>query len=209
MCMNGKSRISYQGSNPGHSPVFQDDRKGLGYGQTSSTGFNSPRTTQSSYPYRDPDPYDDDEFDDILVDDELDTFVNKINGDIRPVDFMAGNSVDRAYFVGGNTRGLTGVMESGIAIAKNSISPIPGWSKKAQAASGGFTQQKAYDQRAYRRTGTKQGYSHRPPPEPGLPEEELVAFTIHDILDDDERILAKTRAMQDKIDKLNKKGTDV
>ena len=131
--MSGRSRINHGGSNPSHSPVYMDDRKGLGYGSVSPTGFNATRQSQASYPYLEPDPYgDDDELDDVLDDDELDVFVKKVNGNLHPTDFLAGYKTDRAYFVGGNTRGLSGVIESGIPVATNSIVPFPGWAKKAQ-----------------------------------------------------------------------------
>tara|TARA_B100001123_G_scaffold50596_1_gene52165 strand:+ start:88 stop:714 length:627 start_codon:yes stop_codon:yes gene_type:complete len=208
--MSGKSKIDQRGSNPSHSPVFQDDRKGLGYGQTYPTGFNSTKSSQTSFPYRDPDPYEDDEPIDSFDDDELDIFIKKVNGDIMPTDFMAGNSTDRTYFVAGNTRGLTGVMESGVPVASNSISALPGWSKKIQATSGGYGTNAAFTTGPYKRTGTTMGYSHRPPHDDVYdPEEELTAFTIQDILQDDERILAKTKLVQDKIDRLNRLGNNV
>ena len=205
MTMSGNRRIIQSESYPSHSPVYLDDRKGLGYGQTSQTGFSSLRGEQETYPYLEPDLHVDD-LDDILDDDDLDVFVKKVNGNMYPTDSMAGNRVDRASFVGGSTRGLTGVMESQMAIAKNSISAQPGLANRSSGTSGGVNMSVAFNPGPALRTGTKRGISHAPPPLQGLPEEEIAAFTIQDILSDDEKILAKADMIRDRIGKLNKKG---
>ena len=203
--MSGNRRHIRNESYPSHSPVYLDDRTGLGYGQVSQTGFSSPRGKQETYPYPEPDLHDED-LDDILDDDDLDVFVKKVNGNIHPTDSMAGNRVDRTSFVGGSTRGLTGIIESQMVIAKNSISAQPGQAKRSTGTSGGVNMSVAFNPGPALRTGTKRGISHAPPPLQGLPEDEIAAFTIRDILSDDEKILAKADMIRDRIGKLNKKG---
>ena len=192
-----------RGTYRNHIGLFPDDRKGLGYGQISSTGFNDPRTRGSSYPYPEPDMYADEEDDWIFSDDELDKFVKKINMGYHTVDSLARNKTDPFYYVAGSTTWLGGVSESGMHVAKNSLVPFPGWSKKVQAVSGGYTQQPAYDVRPALRTGTLQGWSLHPldPLEPV--DDEIITYRLRDILDDDELAIAKIKQTHRRLRRLD------
>ena len=203
--INEREKIDQRGTYRNRTYLFPDERRGLGYGQVNPTGFNAPRMAQSQYPYSAPDTYIEDEDDIVFDEDEMDRFVKKINMGYKAVDSLNAKSADPFYFVAGNTTGLGGVSESGMQVAKNSLVPFPGWSKKIQAVSGGFTTQKAYDERPVKQTGTLQGYAHRPPP-PGPPEpveDEIGAYRLQDILDDDELALARSQAIQRRIRRLS------
>tara|TARA_Y100000034_G_C6790117_1_gene353704 strand:+ start:141 stop:803 length:663 start_codon:yes stop_codon:yes gene_type:complete len=202
-----KAKIDQRGTYRQRGSLFPDDRKGLGYGVVYPTGFNEPRKAGSAYPYVEPDSYEDLEYDLAFDEDELDRFVKKINMGYRTVDSLAKNKTDPFYRVAGNTPGLGGVAEAGMhPVAKNSLVPFPGWSKKVQAVSGGYTTKPAYDERPALRTGTEQGYANRPPDPIELPDDEIKAYTLQDILDDDELSLLKARKVQSKIRKANRRG---
>jgi hypothetical protein len=200
------SRINQRGTYRNHGPLFPDDRRGLGYGTLEPTGFNAQRKSAATYPYVTPDPYEDEEYDAAFDEDELDQFVKKINLGYRGVDSLAKNKTDPFYFAGGNTPGLSGVSEAGMQVAKNSIVPFPGWSKKIQAVSGGFTQQQAYDERPALKTGSEQGYSNRPPSSVEPVDDEIVVYRLKDILVDDELAWLKSDKTQQRIRKLNRRG---
>ena len=200
-----KAKVDQRGTYRQHGPLFPDDRKGLGYGQLYPTGFNEPRTAGSNYPYTDPDSYDD-EYDLELDEDELDLFVKKINMGYRAVDSLAKNKTDPFYRFAGNTPGLSGVAEAPMAVAKNSIVPFPGWSKKIQAISGGYTTEPSYTVGPALRTGTEQGYAGPPPDPIDVFDDGLHAYTLQDILGDDEISLEKAKKKQRKIRKANRCG---
>ena len=187
-----KAKTDIKGTTPSHSPLFSDARSDLGYG-TMVSKFHDPRTSASSYPYMEPDIYEDDEVD--LLDDDM-AVITKANMDYMPTDYLAANGTDPFYFVAGN-------LKIGEAIATmNGISPIPSLYKKRGVSTGGFTQQAAYDERPAKKTGTLQGYAHRPP-DPDFPtHDEIGAYTLQDILDDDEIAIAKVQATQDYINSL-------
>ena len=167
------------------SVLSLDDRKGLGYGQLKNT-HQGQKMRSGNFPYRDEDPYADDE--QVISDDEIDEFINKIASGYSTVDFGASSSTDRNYYVAGNTRGLSGVMESPM---RDSMVPYPGMYKRKDAVSGGFTQQKAYDVAPYRRTGTLKGFSKSPGVVTDLPEDDIRYDKISDILSDDEMAVYK------------------
>tara|TARA_R100000808_G_scaffold25097_1_gene61919 strand:+ start:47423 stop:48055 length:633 start_codon:yes stop_codon:yes gene_type:complete len=196
-----KAKVNINGTYRNHSPVFYDDRKGLGYGQLYPTGFNAPRNAGSDFPYMAPDLYEDGEDVTSMDEDELDVFVKKINMGYLPVDSLAKNKTDPFYFVAGNTPGIGGVSESSLPYMKNSIVPFPGWSKKIQAISGGSSTNPSIDPAAAKRTGTEQGYSHAPPPSQIAVDydEGIGAYRLQDILSDDEMTLAKIEKIMQRI----------
>jgi hypothetical protein len=105
------AKVSTKGTYRNHGALFPDDRKGLGYGQVSPTGFNEPRNSGDTFPYTAPDEYETEEYDLAFDEDELDKFVKKVNLGYSPVDFLAKNKTDPFYYVAGNTPGLGGVSE--------------------------------------------------------------------------------------------------
>ena len=200
--INERAKVDYRGMHRNRTYLFPDARKGLGYGQISSTGFNEPRISSSTYPYTEPDYHEDDEDDLAFGEDELDRFVKKINIGYTAVDALAKNKTDPFYYVAGNTPGLGGVSESGMPFAKNSIVPFPGWTKKIQAVSGGSSVNPSFTPSSALRTGTEQGYAHRPPQTAVALEDdeaELVAYRLQDILSDDELAMAKAEKIRQKI----------
>lgn len=129
-------------SSPANFPNY-DARTGLGYG--AKTGFHAQRSYQSSFPYRDSDPaeeeVDGDEEDDeeLIWDPEVEVanreFHNKIG--VTPYrDPYSTRKTDPYYYYGSATP--TGMF--GEAVAKNrskgSISPIVGLYKNKEAVSG-------------------------------------------------------------------------
>ena len=189
-----KAKVDIRGTTPSHSPLFSDARSDLGYG-TMVPKFHEPRTSATTYPYMEPDPYEDD--DSNFHDDDMGV-VKKANMDYMPSDYLAANGTDPFYFVAGN-------LKIGEAIATlNGISPIPSLYKKRGVSTGGFKQQAAYDERPAKKTGTLQGYAHRPP-DPEVPTHDTIgAYRLQDILDDDELAIAKVQATQDYIDSVSR-----
>tara|TARA_Y100000310_G_scaffold295461_1_gene326823 strand:- start:2043 stop:2678 length:636 start_codon:yes stop_codon:yes gene_type:complete len=176
--------------------LHPDAKKGLGYGVVEPTGFNRPRNAPANFPYLDPDPYAEGDLNlsDVLSDDELDTFVTKINRGYLPSDFLA--AADPFYFVAGNTP--LNVHESAAQADNTDPDPPPYHGRKhgplfrAGAAfpypGGGGT--------SYKRTGTVSGFSHSPPPlaiDPGLGQ--YAVYNLRDMPDKDERTLFKLRAL--------------
>jgi hypothetical protein len=179
------------------SSLSLDDRKGLGYGQLKNT-YQSSRIHSDNFPYVDDDPYEED--DEVISDDEIDEFIKKVSSGYSTVDFGAASSTDKNYYVGGNTRGLSGVME---APMRDSMVPYPNMYKGKVAVSGGFTQQKAYDVSPSRRSGTLRGFSKSPEPVTNLPEDDIGYDKITDILSDDE--MAVYKAVINRLVSLGKK----
>ena len=185
--INERQKVDQRGGHRIRTYLFPDDRRGLGYGQVHPTGFNAHRISPSQYPYTDPDEHiDDDEM--VFDDDEMDRFIKKTNMGYKAVDSLNKKSADPFYFVAGNTTGLggvSGVSETTMQVARNSMVPFPGWSKKVQAVSGGYTTKPAFNELPPLRTGTKQGYSTSPP-QPVDDPYEINAYRLQDILDDEE-----------------------
>ena len=166
------------------------DNKGYGYGVVDPTGFNEPYAHGTEFPYMEPDEYEDldDEVEDLLDPDVKRKLKSKTLGHIQQVDsFPKGNYI---YF------SRNSMMEAP-AVAKNSIVPFPSIYDSRDSVSGGYTQQKAYDGRPYKRTGTEQGWASRPPESvPGSEFfEEYEAAHLEDIPTDDERTLIKLRML--------------
>ena len=138
-----------------------DDRRGLGYGQVKQV-FHKSYAEDNNFPYLTPDH----DLGDVEVDDASFDAVNKKVQKFRPVDPGAERSTDRLYFVGAATK-LRACFERPddvlIEIQKvDQILSVPRSYAKATdpIATIGW---KAYDERPYRRTGTKRGWSEAPP----------------------------------------------
>ena len=201
--MDPRQRVDIKGTYRNHGSLFPDARQGLGYGLATPSGRFEPRQMASQFPYLEPDLYDD--MDDYREDDDdLDAFVSKINQNYRPSDSLAANSVDRFYFVGGNTTGLT---ETGIAVNARSISPIPQAYKQRGPSLTGYGAAFPYPGgggTSAKKTGTLQGYFHRPP-QADVPGKnlEIGAYRLQDLLDDDELAYFKSLLTQKKINHLS------
>jgi len=163
-----------------------------GYGLTVPSGRFEPRQLSNQFPYLSPDPYADDEYDEY--DGSSDAFMTKANMGHLPTDSL--KKTDPFYFAAGNLK------ISEIAVGKDNISPIHDLYNNLVGVSGGSTKSKAYDNFSARKTGTTQGYFHRPP---GVlpPHIEIGAYRLVDMLDDDALAIAKVDATQDYIDKIS------
>lgn len=146
----------------------RDSRKGLGYGQLEPQ-FQLPRGLNSSYPYQDPDPIEDEE---VEVNDASLDAVGKKSLDYSPTDHMAAGGTDPFYFVGGNTKlsdcfWRTDDVLLEIAAFSDSMAPIPQLNAKRGPSMTGYGAASPYQGGGgtnYRRTGTLQGWSKSPPP---------------------------------------------
>jgi len=165
--------------------LYPDTRRGLGYGTSVPSGRSEPRISQSSYPYGDPDPYEDvlDDIDDI-GDDE---FITKMLGNYSGHDPLP--VVDPFYYVGGNTK-----LSEALGVGSG-MSPFPNMYNKRAAAVGGFSTEPAYKTGSSRRTGSKRGY-FSPPPEAASVEadrHDVIVDRLKDILSDDELAVLRAR----------------
>tara|TARA_R100000008_G_C3584911_1_gene171449 strand:- start:1501 stop:2130 length:630 start_codon:yes stop_codon:yes gene_type:complete len=146
-----------------------DARIDLGYG-TTKTKFQSPRSLNGSFPYREPDEYED-VLDIEMSDDSLEA-VSKKSLDYSATDSLAGNSSDPFYFVGGNTKlsdcfwRQEKVLQE-IAVFSDSMSSVPqAYKGKGPSLSGNSAAFSAPGSggSSFKRTGTLQGWSKSPPP---------------------------------------------
>ncbi len=189
---------------------FQGDaRQGVGYGGIASAGFHEPRQSASSFPYTDPDEYD--EEDEELVDDDMiDAFVAKINGDYVSTDSERHKGNDPFYFVGANTRLVSCFLRADdvllevetIASKLGLNSPI-GSSEPILKRSGGRKRLSPGP-----KTGSKKGYfsPHPKPTETDLEHvptpdmlDHISVWDLDDAPSDDERALIKIRNAIDSI----------
>ena len=97
-----------------------DQRDGLGYGRNSAK-FHYPREKGSSYPYTEPDQFDDD-VDLSLEIDVLDRIINKFSTPYKSADSLIGRSADHNAKVDGN-KPLAPVQQE-MAVAKGMV-PFP------------------------------------------------------------------------------------
>ena len=170
------------------TPGPGDDRKGLGYGQLKQT-FHAPYLAPSNFPYASPD----EDLDDVELGDGSQDAVNKKVATFQPIDPGAARSANRLYFVGAATK-LTAcferpddVLSEISALARDEY--VPGNASVGGAGNTvvrSFSLSKAFDERPYRRTGTKRGWSRVPPmskvaSEDASTDEEL--YTLDDIAD--------------------------
>ena len=98
-----------------------------GSGRSPADGSGEPRSTQSHFPYRDPiTSFSKEEelqfFDDVLSDDDIDSFVSKILSIVTPVD--PSNRADRASLVSNQPYGHTGLSEKRMHKAKDGPAPF-------------------------------------------------------------------------------------
>ena len=140
-----------------------DDRKDLGYG-TIQPKFQKSKKMASSYPYRDPDKYEDEDFED----NETEAAIQGKVASFLPTDFGASNKVDRSYFVGGNTKlsdcffRIDKVLEEVFSLG-DSMSPVPLRTKSKRPSGGTATHSNVYGGTASSRFGSKRGYFSAPP----------------------------------------------
>lgn len=156
------------------SPSIQsrvDDRKGLGYGILDQP-FQGQKKSNSQFPYLDVDKND---LDDVEVDEESVESLDKKVHDFQRTDPGAEKSANRLYFVGAATKlhacfeNPEQVLKEVMAVARD-MNPTAG-----SAAVGGYSSWKAFDERPYKRTGTKKGWSESPP------------MTVPEFMDDEEK----------------------
>ena len=166
-----------------------DDRRGLGYGQLKQT-FHKPHLAASDFPYMSQD----EEVDDVDVDDESYEAVNKKVHKFQQSDFGAAKAADRLYFVGAATKLRAcferpdDVLREIHAIGRDAFVPKDySIRRRGLSAIGGFSSWKAFDQRPYKRTGTKRGWAEAPPLSTIASADEEVDdefYTLEDLADD-------------------------
>ena len=175
--------------NSGISVPKRDDRAGLGYGQLKQR-FHKNYTHNGSFPYTSPVA----DVDDVEVDDETMEAADGKIYDFVATDFGAARSTDRMYYAGATTN-LTAcfdrpddVLREISLVARDMTLSNPKPVTKSQSSTvGGFSSSKAFDQRPYRRTGTKRGWSEAPPLgkiASSREEENDDLYTLEDIADD-------------------------
>ena len=157
----------------------RDDRAGLGYGQLKQR-FHKTYAHDNNFPYTSPAA----DVDDEDVDNETIEAADGKIYDFVATDIGAARSTDRMYYAGATTN-LTAcferpddVLHEISLVARDMTLSKPKQAAKAPSTTvGGFSSSKAFDQRPYRRTGTKRGWSEAPP---------LGKIASHSEEDDDE-----------------------
>ena len=145
----------------------RDARTGLGYGALKPK-YQLPRSRNTSYPYQDPDLYEDEEDpEEEDVDALRSKSLNYLAGDS-----LAGAKTDPLYFVGGNTK-LSDcfwrperILEE-IADFGDSMSPVPQAYKNKGPSLTGYGPAFPYQGGGgsnYLRIGSLRGWSEQPPP---------------------------------------------
>lgn len=167
-----------------------DDRDGLGYGLTRSSGRFEPRSSQGNFPYKDPIQYEDSESDEVFDDEELDKFVAAVNMGYKPGDYLSAAGNDPFYFVAGNNK----LSELGVS---SGISPLPNLYKKRQASAGGGPVAGNLNPVTFRTrsqpTGTKHGFSRAPKPMDIVDQDNV--YHLDDMPTDDERTLINLKKL--------------
>jgi len=172
-----------------------DDRKGLGYGSLEQT-FQGEKKSNDDFPYLDSD----DAIEDVEVNDESLEAISKKVYTPRRTDPGAEKSTDRLYFVGAASKlhacfeHPEDILEEIMAIAKD-MEPRAG-----SASIGGYSAWKAFDERPYKRTGTKKGWSESPPmsiPAMVEDEEEEEIYNLQDFADVQSRSLGESFTLYD------------
>ena len=156
-----------QGSDDRTAIATYDSRQDLGYG-TNNPKFHHPRTQSDNYPYRDFDPYQDDE----PADEESASSVRSKSVEYFPTDHFAGGGTDSFYFVGGNTKlsdcfwRIENVLLEITAFGDSMVS-VPQLHKNIGPTTSGYNSAFPYQGGGgsnYKRTGTLRGWSKSPPP---------------------------------------------
>jgi len=141
-----------------------DDNKGLGYGQIKNV-HHKPRKSNNSYPYRDPDIEDLEDF----SDEESEKAVASKTLKVFKTDPLDYKSADSFYYVAGNTKlsdcfeRIDSVLEEVNALSDSMFS-VPGMyktKKKTNLGRSGASFPSGVS--SYKRTGTKRGYFSSPP----------------------------------------------
>ena len=186
-----------------------DDRRGLGYGAVSTSGYHQSRQSSSNFPYLDPDNYDLPE-EEILDDETLDAFISKVNGDYMPSDSERQKGNDPLYFVGANTRLVSCFLRTDeILVEVESVAfqlgmghPLGSSEPTIKRAGGRVRTVPSL------RVGSKKGYFGRPPmpvetdlEDVPTPDEidQVHVWSPDDVPSDDERALIKIRRVIDAI----------
>jgi hypothetical protein len=160
-----------------------DNRTGLGYGQTQNK-YHKPRTSASTYPYVEEDPYDPEEvMDDIDMD--LDDFV-ELQAKIRRVayknDPYSIKGTNPFYFAGAATKMSEVSLNvqnptQAIDQFRSDVWPGTSWPGTVGSSTSGFKTKT-------RPTGTKRGWSAAP--DVLSDEDEKPRYRLEDFADDDE-----------------------
>lgn len=133
-----------------------------GYGNSGK--IHTSRKINNSYPYRDPVELTD--LDDEVDDSTKKKLNKKIGTDNKTFDPFGNYSVDKFYFVGGNTKLKECFEESSLVLEKitsyaRMFSPVPKLNKGTKTSSGGASFPGGVGN--FRRIGMKQGWSSAPP----------------------------------------------
>ncbi len=115
-----------KGKSYSHRP-FNDDRKGLGYGQL-EPAYHVPKVYHNEFPYITPDTHEEDG--EAISGDDIDAFVQKINMGYHITDFMSDRKNDPHYFVAGNDKLSEATMT-------NNLVPLPDLYTGRETALGG------------------------------------------------------------------------
>jgi hypothetical protein len=163
-----------------------DARVGLGYGQLAQK-FHKPWRYTDTFPF-----YAADEAEDIIdnpKDEESKEAIDVKVADFLKTDPLAFKGANRLYFVGASTNlaacfeRTEDVLEEITGVARG-IVPIPGlYGKIDGPAVGGYSSWKAFDGKSFKRTGTKQGWSQRPPQSKVAAEDEEEEDEFYDLSD--------------------------
>lgn len=141
-----------------------DARKGSGYVTLHRGPEDGPPKANASWPYRDDDEYADELSDDMG--DELE-FVSKKIPKKRSIDHLAQLNYRPHSFVGGSTRGLTGIMAS--VEPRGIIEALAGAIGQASPSYNVMSADATTRTRPGRKIGSKRGFFSAPPPKPTDP----------------------------------------
>lgn len=161
------------------------DRKGLGYGQLKQS-FHAPRKLAGAFPYIDPDKRD---IEDVELDNDDYESVDKKTYDFPVIDPGKVKVSDPLYYAGAATKlracfeRPSEMLEEIAAIGR--ILPVSGEYEEDDTgySIGGYSSAKAFDQRPYKRTGTKKGWSEAPPLSKVEAEDEVEEEEFYDLKD--------------------------
>tara|TARA_Y100000592_G_C5462508_1_gene314768 strand:+ start:162 stop:770 length:609 start_codon:yes stop_codon:yes gene_type:complete len=141
-----------------------DDNKGLGYGQIKNV-HHKPRKANNSYPYREPDHEDLEDFSDKDSEKAVASKTLKVFK-TDPLDYK---SADSFYYVAGNTKlsdcfeRIDSVLEEVHAMGDSMYSVPHAYKAKKKTNLGSSGASFPSGVGSYRRTGTKKGYFSSPP----------------------------------------------
>lgn len=169
-------------------PTSHDARSDLGYG-TTKPKFQLPRQTGEQFPYVAPDNYD---LDDVQIDDETMSSASDDTIDYHKGDPYANNKNNPFYFVAGNTKladcfWRTDKVLLEISSFGDSMTSVPHAYPRHSTSLTGFSGAGGYSGAGgtnYRRTGSLQGWSKRPPQSKVAQEDENSIDIANDFEDD-------------------------